>query len=42
MNRKPILILFKENEINISKLYSLYAKKYLRRKIFGNDYPMRR
>ncbi|MDD3497936.1 MAG: hypothetical protein PHH24_00315 [Candidatus Moranbacteria bacterium] len=34
MEEKPIIILFKENEINISKLYSLYAEKIPEKKDF--------
>ncbi|MCK9378536.1 MAG: hypothetical protein M0P97_00115 [Candidatus Moranbacteria bacterium] len=34
MNEKPIIILFKENELNISKLYALYALNIPQKKDF--------
>ncbi|HAS00202.1 MAG: hypothetical protein US57_C0007G0018 [Candidatus Moranbacteria bacterium GW2011_GWC2_37_73] len=34
MNNKPVIILFKENEINIAALYSLYAQKIPEKRTF--------
>lgn len=34
MSHKPLMILFEENELNISSLYSLYAQKIPRKNAF--------
>ncbi|MFA7208806.1 MAG: hypothetical protein WC120_00825 [Parcubacteria group bacterium] len=34
MDNKPILLLLEENELNISSLYSIYARKIPRKKAF--------